>query len=52
MKGLNKAEQMFIVNEYKNDNGYGSDDEVLSIGVDELKMYKRKAKKAVKKFTW
>ena len=27
------------------------DDQVLSIGVDELKEHKRKAKKAVKKFT-
>jgi len=53
-KGLSKAEQMFVVNEWRHDQDLDSDDDVdpSQIGVDELKAYKRKAKKAAKKFTW
>ena len=45
-KGLNQAEQMFVIQAYKQEHDYmDSDDEVTFIDPDELKGLKKQAKK-------
>ena len=43
-KGLDTDTQMYIAQAYKQDNQYDSNDPVTSIGVDELKDLKKRAK--------
>ena len=47
-KGVNKVNQMFIATAYREQHGLEIDEPVLHIDEDELKTYKKQAKKAAK----
>ena len=47
-KGISTVHQMYIAQQYRSDNGMDSDEDVKSIDSDQLKTYKKKAKKAEK----
>ena len=47
-KGINLVQQMFIAQQYRQDNGMHSDTEVNNIEDDQLKGLRKKAKKAEK----
>ena len=47
-KGVNSCQQMYIAQQYRQDNGMDSDEEVNSIDKDQLKSYQKKAQKAEK----
>ena len=47
-KGLDTVQQMYIAQAYKGNNGYDSNSSVTSIGVDELKVLKKRTKTATR----
>ena len=47
-KGINRCQQMYIAQQFRADHGLDSGEDVNSIDNDQLKSYKKKAKKAEK----
>ena len=47
-KGINSCQQMYIAQQFRADHGLDSGEDVNSIDDDQLKSYKKKAKKAEK----
>ena len=47
-KGVNSLQQMYIAQQYRQNNGLDSEEDVNSIDDDQLKSLKKKAKKAEK----
>ena len=47
-KGISTVHKMYITQQYRQDNGMDSDKEVKSMDSDQLKLLRKKAKKAEK----